>query len=132
MGEVLVTPFQINHPQGCNGYVVEAGGKKAVYATDLEPDGGEMDRTLVENARGADILIMDSNDSEDEARERKGWGHSTWKDCIPVAREAKVARIVLFHHNAFHSDEEVERKETLARQELPGAACAFDGMESRI
>lgn len=132
IGHARITPFPINHPQGCFGYVVEADGKKVVYATDSEPDGGELDRILVKNAGGANILIMDSNNSVDEARERKGWGHSTWRDCVRVAKEASAERIVLFHHDAFHNDEAVQRKESLAQREFPETVCAYDGLKIQV
>lgn len=71
-------------------------------------------------------------DSGSTPRGVLAWARATGKDCIRVAREAEVARIVLFHHDAFHSDEEVARKETLAGHESPEAVCAFDGMKTRI
>jgi phosphoribosyl 1,2-cyclic phosphodiesterase len=132
IGPATITPFSLNHPQGCNGYVVKANGKKLVYATDTEPDGGEMDDLLLENAQGADMLVMDSNNSLDEARERKGWGHSTWRDCVRLAREAGVTRLILFHHDAHHNDEAISRKEVLAQREFPETVCAYDGLKLSV
>ena len=128
LGHFTVTPFPLNHPQGSLGYTVEAAGKKAVYATDTEPDGGKMDRILRENARGADLLIMDSNNALEEAERRKGWGHSTWRDCIAVAEDAGVKSLVLNHHDAFQDDGMVHAKEAAARQAFAGALCAREGL----
>lgn len=128
LGPFVVTPFPLNHPQGSNGYVVETENRKAVYATDTEPDGGPMDRALREYARAADVLIMDSNNGVEEAERRRGWGHSTWRDCISVAREAGARTLVLNHHDAFQNDDAVREKEAMARREFPDVFCAYEGL----
>lgn len=132
IGAANIQPFELNHPQGCLGYVVKVNGKKLVYATDTEPDNGELDGILLEKIQGADLLIMDSNNSLDEARERKGWGHSTWRDCVRIAKEAGVGRLVLFHHDAHHNDEAISRKEILAQKEFRETVCAYDGLKITI
>jgi len=123
-----ITPFQVNHPQGCIGYRIEAEGKVIVYATDTEPDGGRLDEVLVSHSAGADLLIMDSNNSLEEEKERKGWGHSTWKDCVEVAVKAGVKKLLLFHHDPFHDDEQVFEKEKMAQKEFPASFSAYEDM----
>jgi len=132
MDGVHVEPFEVNHPQGCFGYVVTTGHSKIVYATDTEPDGGPLDDLLVEKASGADCLIMDSNNAVDEAPSRRGWGHSTWRDCTKTARLASVGRLVLFHNDPFHSDEALERKERDAKAEFGDSIVAYDGLVLNI
>ena len=128
LGHFIVTPFELNHPQGSLGYGVEAAGRKVVYATDTEPDGGPMDRLLRESARGANLLIMDSNNAVEEEERRRGWGHSTWRDCVAVARDAGVRALVLNHHDAFQDDDAVHLKESAAKAEFAGALCAREGL----
>jgi phosphoribosyl 1,2-cyclic phosphodiesterase len=132
LGPFVVTPFPLHHPQGSLGYRVETETKKAVYATDTEPDGGEMDILLRERCRGADVLVMDSNNSLEEAARRRGWGHSTWRDCVHVARDAGVKTLVLNHHDAFQSDESVHAKEAAARVEFPSSLCAYEGLTLKV
>jgi phosphoribosyl 1,2-cyclic phosphodiesterase len=127
-----ITPFEVNHPQGCIGYRIEHKGKIVVYATDTEPDGGKLDDVLIEHSKNADLLIMDSNNSPEEALERKGWGHSTWKDCIDVASKAKVKKVLLFHHDPFHDDNLVFQKEAFAQRELKQSFSAFEDMQVDI
>ncbi len=129
VGDARVTCFPTNHPQGCFGYSLEAGGKKVCYATDLEPDGGRMDDVLLQAARGSDLLIHDSTDSLEEAPNRKGWGHSTWRDCVRTAKASGSGQLVLFHHDAFEDDDAVRRKEALAKAEFSRCQCAFDGLK---
>jgi phosphoribosyl 1,2-cyclic phosphodiesterase len=128
----VVTPFSLNHPQHCYAYVVEAEGKKLVYATDTEPDGGDMDALLIRMAEGADILVMDANNSLEESSKRKGWGHSNWQECAYIAREARVGRLILFHHDPFHDDDEVQDKQRQAQKIFPDTICAYEGLRVRI
>jgi phosphoribosyl 1,2-cyclic phosphodiesterase len=128
VGDALVEPFDLNHPQGCFGYAVTVHGKRIVYATDTEPDGGPMDALLAARAREADCLIMDSNNSLEEAKERRGWGHSTWRDCVSLAKKAGVRSLVLFHNDPFHDDRALLRKERLAQKRFPEALTAYDGL----
>ncbi len=127
-----VRPFKLNHPQGCYGYVFEVEGRKIVYATDTEPDGGEMDALLLKMVEGADCLIMDSNNSLAEDKKRNGWGHSTWRDCANTAKKASVKRLVLFHNDPLHVDSELFEKELFARRIFPRSLCAYDGMELNL
>lgn len=126
--DARVEPFEVHHPQRCFGFVVEVRGRKIVYATDTEPDGGRLDAQLEERAAGADLLVMDSNNSVEEATDRKGWGHSTWRDCVRVAKKAKVGHLVLYHNDPFHSDTVLQRKERLAQKRFPEATTAYDGL----
>jgi len=132
IGGASVTPVPLNHPQGCYAYVVENGGRKFVYATDTEPDGGEADARLIEAARGAGLLVMDSNHLLHEVEARRGWGHSSWKRCVEVAQAAGVKRLVLFHHDPFHDDEMVTRKERMAQELFPETVCAYEGMRVKV
>ena len=129
IGAAVVRHFPTNHPQGCFGYRVDNGGRSAVYATDSEPDGADMDHALVHAARGADLLIHDSTDSLEEAPNRRGWGHSTWRDCVHNARASGARKLVLFHHDAFEDDDAVRRKESFAQGEFAESLCAYDGLK---
>ncbi|NMB99082.1 MAG: MBL fold metallo-hydrolase [Thermoanaerobaculaceae bacterium] len=127
-----ITPFQLNHPQGCIGYRIERDNKVLVYATDTEPDGGKLDEILLEHSKGADLLIMDSNNTIEEAKSRKGWGHSTWVDCVNIAKKANVKKLLLFHHDPFHDDNLVFEKEAEAQRQFRNSFCAFEDMQIEI
>lgn len=124
-----VKPFLLNHPQGCLGYRVEYERKVVVYATDTEPDSGKYDEILFENAKDADLLIMDSNNTLEEASLRKGWGHSTFKDCVDIAKKFSVKKLILFHHDPFHDDNRVFLKEAQAQREFRNSFAAFEEMQ---
>ncbi len=121
---------RINHPQGCFSFRIENGGKAVIYATDIEPGDAESDRGIRELARGADILIYDSQYSREEIeREKKGWGHSCWEEGVSVCREAGVKQFVLFHYNPDSDDDAVDGIQKEASALFPNSRAAFEGME---
>jgi ribonuclease BN (tRNA processing enzyme) len=80
-------------------------------------------------AREADVLIHDAQYTEDEYKDRIGWGHSTFKHALDFAGLAGVKRLVTFHHDPGHSDEmldgvleEIRAKGDLEFELIPGRA----------
>jgi ribonuclease BN (tRNA processing enzyme) len=75
-------------------------------------------------------LIYDAMYQEREyERLRRGWGHSTWYAAVRIALAAKAKNLVLFHHNPDHTDEELEKILSLAKEEVPSARIASEGLE---
>jgi len=119
----------LNHPQGCLGYRLDTAAGSVVYATDNEPGVPEFDASLRQLASGADVLIYDAQYSPEQiAGERKGWGHSSWKEGVRVAREAKATNLVLFHHDPDSQDQKVDGFLSAARQQFPATWAATEGM----
>ncbi len=113
-------------------YRIEFGGRALVYATDVEaPKGGHED--VVDLARGADVLIHDSQYTDHEYFEaqhtKAGWGHSTVRMAAEVAREAGVGSLLLYHHDPSHDDAEVLQLERLAQSIFPNSQAAYEGLE---
>ena len=52
--------------------------------------------------------MHDAQYSEDEYRDRIGWGHSSVADAVAFSRVARAGRLLLFHHDPSHSDEIVD------------------------
>lgn len=120
----------VNHPQGCLSFRVENNGKVIVYATDNEPGNPQGDRAVRELARGADILIYDSQYNPCQLeKEKKGWGHSTWEEGALIAGQKGVKKFILFHHDPDSDDETVDRLQESARRRFPNSHAAFEGME---
>jgi Metal-dependent hydrolases of the beta-lactamase superfamily III len=60
-------------------------------------------------AEGAAVLLHDAQYTREEYGERVGWGHSSTEDVVTFARRAGSRRLVLFHHDPLHTDEQLER-----------------------
>jgi phosphoribosyl 1,2-cyclic phosphodiesterase len=124
-----VHPFPVCHPQGACGYRVEGHGSAVVYVPDREPRDAALNRTMREQCHGADLLIHDGQYTTEEYPSREGWGHSTWKEAVEVAKDAQVKHLVLFHHDPSHSDEVVEGIVERAREAFPRTDAAREGWE---
>jgi phosphoribosyl 1,2-cyclic phosphodiesterase len=113
-----VTSFAVQHPGGALGYrFSEPGGNGGalVYVSDNElashdrygsaPDWRER---MVGFVRGATVLIHDSTYTTEEFDHHRGWGHSTFQDCVELALEAGVGTLVLFHHEPRRTDDQLD------------------------
>lgn len=121
---------RLNHPQGCLGYRLESGSRALVYATDNEPGVPQFDRNVRNLAEGADVLVYDAQYTPLEyVNFKKGWGHSTWREAVNVARDAGVKKLVLFHHDPDHNDAFVDSIVAEAARYFPEVVAASEGME---
>jgi phosphoribosyl 1,2-cyclic phosphodiesterase len=129
IGENKVHARWLNHPQGCLGFRIETSAGVVVYATDNEPGDPKLDKSLRELAAGADIFINDAQFTPQQlAGSRKGWGHSTWKEGVKVAREVGAKALVLFHHDPDSTDRVVDGILHHARDEFDSVFAASEGM----
>ena len=133
IGENKITARYINHPQGCLGYRIETPGGTVVYATDNEPGDPQLDHELRELAAGADIFINDAQYTPEQlASTRQGWGHSSWREGVKVAREAGAKTLVLFHHDPDATDRMVDGLLRQAREEFDSVFAASEGMVIKL
>src|SRR5215469_9753451 len=129
IGENRIITRWLNHPQGCLGFRIETSAGIVVYATDNEPGVADLDKNLRELASGADIFINDAQYSPSQlAHDRKGWGHSSWREGVKVARETNVKTLVLFHHDPDSTDRVVDQLLRHAREEYDSVFAASEGM----
>ncbi|MBM7116134.1 MBL fold metallo-hydrolase [Archangium primigenium] len=132
VGPFKVTPFDSPHPQGCLAYRVEADGHVFVYATDMEISLETLTARQARWMEGADALCLDAQYTPDEyngarGMPKKGWGHSTMVDAARVARAVDARRLLLFHHDPAHNDEQVEGMAEEARQDFSASEPAREG-----
>ncbi len=132
------------HPGGSYAFALEKDGGKIIYATDTEYDllllnreatledlqvPREMPPEYIEFARGADLLIVDSQFFDEEYPGKVGWGHPRALTAVDWGIQAGVKHLVLFHHDPMHADPDVERKVALcrARAEAQGSEMLISG-----
>jgi len=127
--ENKITAKWLNHPQGCLGFRIETPAGIVVYATDNEPGDAKLDESLRELATGADILINDAQFTPEQLKTtRKGWGHSSWREGVRLAREVGAKTLVLFHHDPDSTDRMVDSILRQAREEYDSVFAASEGM----
>ncbi len=132
VGSLQVRPFQVDHPQGACGYRAEGSGGVLLYAPDREHGSEKLDRLVREQALGADVLIHDSQYTPEEYETRRGWGHCTWVEAVRVAQDAKVKKLILFHHDPAHSDHVIAGLVEKARLQCPSTWAAKEGWTVEI
>jgi phosphoribosyl 1,2-cyclic phosphodiesterase len=121
LGAFRIGPFEIQaelvcHPGPTVGYRVDADGVSIAYIPDHEPalglDAFPCDRDYVPGlglAEGVDLLIHDTTYAAEEYARHVGWGHSSLDQALAFAGAAGAKRLVTFHHDPSHGDEQLER-----------------------
>lgn len=125
---VRLSTCPLNHPNGACGYRIDFAGKSICIITDTEHRVGQIDETIVDFVRGADVMIYDAMFTDEEYPKFVGWGHSTWQEALRVADAAGVGQVVLFHHDPYHDDAVMDRIAAAAEAVRPGTLVAREGM----
>jgi ribonuclease BN (tRNA processing enzyme) len=114
VGSALIEAQTIEHRGATLGYRIEDEGQVLVYLPDHEP---YLTAALGDPpkwvsgwalASGADLLLHDSQYTEEEYAGRRGWGHSCVTHTAAFARIAGVRQLAMFHHDPMRSDRELE------------------------
>ena len=104
----------IEHRGPTLGYRIEENGHVLAYLPDHEP---YLTAALDDRpewisgwalAANADLLLHDSQYTDEEYRGRLGWGHSSVTHAAAFARAAGVRRLAMFHHDPMRSDRELD------------------------
>jgi phosphoribosyl 1,2-cyclic phosphodiesterase len=132
-GPATIEAAFVNHRGPTLGYRVTDGDVTVAYIPDHEPALGQrLERSAPEwisglaLARGADLLIHDSQYTEEEYSRRLGWGHSAVTDSVQFARRAGVRTLALFHHDPLHDDAAVDALADAARSVADGSFDRVD------
>jgi phosphoribosyl 1,2-cyclic phosphodiesterase len=138
IGDIEVTSKSMNHPIRVLAYKFKHKGRSGIYTGDNEPyydvladratrlDTGihrrsefinECNQRVVDFCRGCDLLVADTQYTDEEYQSKRGWGHSSVGQVLSLARSASIKKLVLFHHEPTHDDKELDRidRETRAR-----------------
>lgn len=135
--DVKVTSFQLNHPGMDLGYRFDSEDSSFVVLTDLAPiednylgkgmkekaEGRSKDfekdymNDLLNFIKGSDLVIMDTNFTEEEIKDKRHWGHSTPDEGIKLFSHLDNPPVlVLSHHDPNHSDQNMHEIYKRARK----------------
>jgi phosphoribosyl 1,2-cyclic phosphodiesterase len=139
IGSATVRAGKVTHQGPTVGYRIEEGGRTLVYLPDHEPSIGvhlsdESTEWISGHdiAHGADVLFHDAQYSDHEYPEHIGWGHSCIEHVMGFAGKAGVGSVVLFHHDPYHVDDDLDvlLAEACGRWDGPGeqVRLANEGM----
>jgi phosphoribosyl 1,2-cyclic phosphodiesterase len=137
IGKVRVRARLMNHPGVCVGYRIFTSKGSVAYLPDHEPyeafklhsakshllspeqtqKRAHEDRAeLVKFLQGSDILILDSQYTDEEYQAHVGWGHGSLSTVISLALDAGVRKLILFHHDPTHDDQTIDKMVQMARK----------------
>jgi len=158
IGDTTIESQYVNHPGYTLGFRITHGDKSFVYISDNEPFNRELSDSHLNKveqpvidlfkqvegnpnsriatfAQDADILIHDSMFTPSEYKLKELWGHSDYRFAVEMAVQARVKKLVLFHHGPQHTDEDVDsivencKKELQNKPYQPECIPAAEGLE---
>ena len=136
---MTVIPILTSHPNPGIGYKFIEDGKCFVFLTDNEltfqhPSGLSY-QDYRKFSSDAELLVHDSEYTEEEYKTKKRWGHSTYREALKLALDAQVKKFGLFHHNQERSDAGVDEIVQDCRQIIDNhkanleCFAVYEGME---
>jgi len=116
IGSATVKAAKVAHQGPTVGYRVEENGRSLAYLPDHELSLGGMriaDQppewlSGYELAHDVDVLFHDAQYDDEEYPRHVGWGHSCIEDVLAFTRKADVNNLVLFHHDPYRNDTDLE------------------------
>jgi ribonuclease Z len=125
---IVVKTASLNHPGGCIGYRLEAGGRVVAMVCDTEHVEGVLDPNVLFLIDKADLVIYDTMYIDSELPKYRGYGHSTWRQGVRLCEAAGAKRLALFHHHPLRDDFRLDVIEAEAKGAFEGAFAARDYM----
>jgi phosphoribosyl 1,2-cyclic phosphodiesterase len=136
LGKVEIYAAFVNHPGVCAGYRIFTSGGSVAFLPDHEPYefflhsarakqlsaeqareiAADEHARLVQFLRGSDVLILDSQYTDQEYKNHIGWGHGSISSAVSLALDAEVQTLILFHHDPGHDDNMVDTMIKSARE----------------
>ncbi|MHB8438812.1 MAG: MBL fold metallo-hydrolase [Acidimicrobiales bacterium] len=110
VGSAKVTVRKVPHVGDTLGFRVDADGFSFAYVSDHQQpeDRSTIADAVMELCDGVDMLVHDAQYTEEEFAVKATWGHSTIAYAVQVAAEAGARRLVLFHHDPVHTDDDMD------------------------
>jgi phosphoribosyl 1,2-cyclic phosphodiesterase len=146
IGSARISAAPVSHRGPTLGFRIHEGDASLCYLPDHEPAlGMPLDRIEPDWMSGfalaerCSLLLHDCQYTDDEYAERVGWGHSRVSDALLFARRTEAERVLLFHHDPLHTDDQLDELYRGAGEEWYGLggsraalAMAVEGAEIEL
>ncbi|MBA3428056.1 MAG: MBL fold metallo-hydrolase [Actinobacteria bacterium] len=143
IGGLRISSAPVTHPGPTLGYRIEENDRSFAFVPDNEPAldgpiGDQPDGALsgLAVAAGVDLLFHDAQYTAGEYASRAGWGHSSILDFAAFVGRADPARVLMFHHDPAHSDDDLDAMHAEARRHAGVAGdridIAHEGLELEL
>jgi phosphoribosyl 1,2-cyclic phosphodiesterase len=122
----------LNHPNRTTAYRIEHANHSVCYVTDTEHVPKHPDENVLGLIARTDLVIYDSTYTDAELPARVGWNHSTWQEGVRLVRRAGAKRLVVFHHDPDHEDDDMAAIEHELAGESDDAVVAREGLRLEL
>lgn len=99
--DMTITPYQLDHPDPCWGFKVEAHGQ--AYAHCVDTEGTRISREALGPDlplyQGIDLMYFDAQYTLPELAEKANWGHSAAQLGLDIAFREGIKHVVFAHHD---------------------------------
>lgn len=108
--DMTITPYQLDHPDPCWGFKVEAHGK--VYSHCVDTEGTRTSREALgldlPLYQGVDLMYYDAQYTLPELAEKANWGHSASQLGLDIAFRENIRNVVFAHHDPGASRDQIK------------------------
>ncbi len=115
IGPARIRAEAVTHRGPTLGFRITDGAASLCYIPDHEPALAgplkELEPEWISGyslAHGVDLLLHDCQYTDAEYPSHFGWGHSSLSDALCFARRTEAKRTLLFHHDPYHSDDQLD------------------------
>ena len=109
IGNTQIFCCKMSHPGSSFSYTFIENSKKFVYATDVELSDCDYteDAEHINSFKDADVIVLDSQYTVEEANRKVNWGHSAFCSAIDFAVHWNIKKIYLYHHEPSYDDKKL-------------------------
>lgn len=109
VGQLGLTPYQLDHPDPCWGYRISNGKQSIAHCVDTEctrVSRSELGEDLA-LYQGADLMIFDAQYTLLELVDKINWGHAVAGLGLDIAMREQVKKLIFVHHDPYATTEKI-------------------------
>ena len=128
LGDVTLTPYQLDHPDPCWGYRIEHAGRSIAYCVDTEGSSASREKLGADLPlyQGIELMIFDAQYTLAETLEKINWGHAAASIGLDIAFRENIPRVIFMHHDPASTDEKIAMAEAEARRYYKSQLKVFE------
>lgn len=126
--DIVIETVSLNRHTSSLGYRISWGNRSLVYATDTDSNQTDIDPNLVYLAANADVLIFDGSYADMAHGKAPQSSFIPWEMGVKVAQASQSKQLVMFHHDPYHDDNQLDQLEVKIQGYFPRTMLAKEGM----
>ena len=128
---ITLDQIKTNHHGECYGYRLKNKSIDVTYIPDNQLHYTSEQKTsssqFIEFCKNTDILIHDSQFTQNDLPDKLNWGHSLFTDTVNLAEKANTKQLYLFHHDPCRTTDDIESMIEYCKQSSIMVKAAKEG-----